>query len=117
MKEGDVVLAALPQADGKNKLRPVLFLLSMSPFNDLLACAIISQTKHFCIDLHEVIAPGDIDFSRSGLKTASLIRGGLLAVLPGSKLKRSRGEVSVDRRNRLMTKLSLFLLPNTPNEP
>ncbi len=39
MKEGDVVLAALPQADGKSKLRPVLLLRRFPPpHSDFLVC-------------------------------------------------------------------------------
>jgi mRNA interferase MazF len=44
MKEGDVVLAALPQADGKSKLRPVLLLRQLlPPYNDFLVCGISTQ--------------------------------------------------------------------------
>jgi mRNA interferase MazF len=113
MKEGSALLAALPQADGRNKLRPVLFPQIMPPFNDFLVCAISSQTKHCYRELDEIIVPGDTDFSRSGLKPPSLIRGGFLAALPKSELQGHIGEVSMERRNRLLTKLSLFLLPNT----
>ena len=43
MKEGDVLLTELPQADGARKLRPVLFLRRMPPFQDFLVCGISSQ--------------------------------------------------------------------------
>jgi mRNA interferase MazF len=50
-------------------------------------------------------------FRTSGLKAASLIRLGYLAVLPRSEFKGRIGSVSAARRNRLLTKLSDFLLP------
>ncbi len=44
MKEGDVVLAALPQLVGKTKLRPVLLLRQLlPPYNDFLVCGISTQ--------------------------------------------------------------------------
>jgi hypothetical protein len=36
MTEGDVLLAALPQSDGHVKLRPVICLREVPPFNDFL---------------------------------------------------------------------------------
>ena len=36
MKEGDVILTPLPQADGKIKNRPAIFLREMPPFQDIL---------------------------------------------------------------------------------
>jgi len=36
MKEGDVLLASLPQRDGTLKDRPALFLQRMPPFQDFL---------------------------------------------------------------------------------
>jgi mRNA interferase MazF len=43
MKSGDIVLASLPQADGKTKLRPALVLKQMLPYKDLLVCGISTQ--------------------------------------------------------------------------
>jgi mRNA interferase MazF len=40
MKEGNVILASLPQADGQIKKRPALFLREMPPFKDALVCGI-----------------------------------------------------------------------------
>jgi len=43
MKEGDVVLTPLPQADGAMKNRPAIVLRVMPPFGDRLVCGVSSQ--------------------------------------------------------------------------
>lgn len=55
MKEGDILLATLPQADGTVKLRPVLFLHRMPPFQDFLVCGISTQLQQFVPELNELI--------------------------------------------------------------
>jgi len=111
MKEGDVLLASLAQGDGTFKDRPALFLKRMPPFQDFLVCGISSQIQQAVPELDETIMPTDVDFRTSGLKAASLIRLGYLAVLPRSAVKGRIGSVSGARRNRLLTRLSEFLLP------
>jgi mRNA interferase MazF len=111
VKESDVLLASLPQGDGTLKDRPVLFLKSMPPFQDYLVCGISTQMQQAVPELDETIVPTDDDFRSSGLKAASLIRLGYLAVLPRSELKGRIGSVSAARRNRLLARLSDFLRP------
>lgn len=111
MKEGDVLLATLVQGDGTLKDRPTLFLKRMPPFQDFLVCGISTQVQQAVPDLDETISPTDADFRTSGLKAASLIRLGYLAVLPRSEFKGRIGSVSATRRQRLLTKLSNFLRP------
>lgn len=111
MKEGDVVLASLLQRDGTFKDRPTLFLKRMPPFQDCLVCGISTQIQQAVPNLDETITPADSDFRTSGLRAASLIRLGYLAVLPRSELKGRIGTVSTERRNRLLTRLSDFLRP------
>jgi len=43
MKEGDVVLAPFPQADGRIKNRPGVVLREVPPFGDLLICGVSAQ--------------------------------------------------------------------------
>ena len=112
MKEGDILLASLVQGDGTVKDRPTLFLSRMPPFQDFLVCGISSQTQQAVPDFDETIVPTDPDFRTSGLKAASLIRLGYLAVLPRSEFKGRIGSVSAARRKRLLTKLSDFLRPS-----
>ncbi|MBE2202264.1 MAG: type II toxin-antitoxin system PemK/MazF family toxin [Anaerolinea sp.] len=45
MKQGDIVLTPLPQANGQVKNRPALFLRVMPPFNDALVCGISTQLR------------------------------------------------------------------------
>ncbi|HBL30455.1 MAG TPA: transcriptional regulator [Acidobacteria bacterium] len=111
MREGDVLLASLRQGNGVVKDRPVLFLRRIPPFEDLLVCGISSQLQQAVPELDETIAPPDSDFRTSGLKAASLIRLGYLAVLSRSELKGRIGSVSTARRHRLLTRLSDFLRP------
>jgi hypothetical protein len=65
MKEGDVLLAALRQADGQVKDRPVLFLKRMPPFQDLLVCGVSTQIPHQVEGFDELIRPDDADFRTS----------------------------------------------------
>jgi len=111
MKEGDVLLAPLLQGDGTLKDRPALCLTRMPPFQDFLVCGISTQIQQAVPDFDETIAPADADFRTSGLKAASLIRLGYLAVLPRSEFKGRIGSVSAARRRRLLTRLSNFLRP------
>ena len=111
MKEGDILLAPLLQGDGTFKDRPALFLKRMPPFQDFLVCGISTQLQQAVPDFDETIGPVDADFRTSGLKAASLIRLGYLAVLPRTEFKGRIGSVSGARRKRLLTKLSDFLRP------
>jgi mRNA interferase MazF len=111
MKECDVLLASLPQGDGRFKDRPVLFLKRMPPFDDFLVCGISTQLQQAVPELDDTILPNDADFRTSGLKAASLIRLGYLAVLPRADFKGRLGSVSVARSNRLLLRLSEFLRP------
>ena len=67
MKSGDIVLASLPQADGKTKLRPALVLKQMLPYKDLLVCGISTQINQEVLGFDEIINANDIDFIESGL--------------------------------------------------
>ena len=110
MKEGDVLLTALRQADGTVKDRPVLFLKQMPPFQDFLVCGISTQLVQPG-ELEEMISSNDPDFRTSGLKAASLVRLGYLAVLPRAEFKGRIGSVSSGRRIRLLSILAEFLRP------
>jgi len=43
MKEGDVVLTPIPQANGIVKNRPAIILREMPPYRDFLVCGISTQ--------------------------------------------------------------------------
>jgi mRNA interferase MazF len=111
MKEADLVLTPVPQADGKIKLRPALFLRKMPGiYSDALVCGVSTQI-HLCVPkFDEVVSPHDNDFLTTGLLKESLIRLGYLAVIPANKIAGSIGNISRERKRRLLHKLSEYLL-------
>ncbi|MBA3786642.1 MAG: transcriptional regulator [Acidobacteria bacterium] len=109
MKEVDVILALLPQANGTMKRRPAIVLREMPPFKDFLICGVISQLYHEVENFDELITPSNADFVSSGLKTESLIRLGFLTVLSRQDIIGSIGSVSAERHRRLLEKLSRYL--------
>ncbi|MBK8315989.1 MAG: type II toxin-antitoxin system PemK/MazF family toxin [Acidobacteria bacterium] len=109
MKEGDVVLTAIPQADGQVKNRPALFLREMPLFGDALVCGISSQFHQQVEGFDDLISRDDDDFLLSGLVQDSVIRLGFLALIPQSKIIGSIGTISQTRRKRLLKNLSDYL--------
>ena len=110
MKEGDVVLTPLPQADGQVKNRPAVVLRNMPPHGDLLVCGVSTQLHQQVAGFDDTIKPGDPDFAMSGLKAPSLIRLGFLVVLPASSFLGSIGSVTPERHRRLLQRLSEHLV-------
>ncbi|HEY0511846.1 MAG TPA: type II toxin-antitoxin system PemK/MazF family toxin [Thermoanaerobaculia bacterium] len=108
MKEGDVALAVLPQADRQTKSRPIIVLREM-PQHDFLVCGVSTQLHHRVDSFDELIGPGDPDFQASGLLAKSLIRLGFLAVLPRNQIAGAIGAVSPGRHDRLLRILSEYL--------
>lgn len=80
MKEGDVVFTPVPQANGAVKNRPAVILRGLPPYKDFLVCGVSTQLLQLITGFDEVISPADADFASSGLKSASVIRLGFLAV-------------------------------------
>ena len=109
MKEGDVVVIPLPQADGQVKSRPAIILREMPPFRDVLICGVSTRLQQVVKDFDEVISRSDADFGASGLREESLIRLGFLVVIPRSKIVGSIGSISSERHKRLLQKLSEYL--------
>ena len=110
MKEGDVVIVAIPQANGMIKNRPTIVLREMPPFQDMLVCGVSSQLHQEVKDFDETIAPTDDDFVASSLAGKSLIRLGFLTVVPQSQILGVIGSVSSTRHRRLLKKLSDYLI-------
>lgn len=109
MKEGDIVLTLLPQADGKSKLRPAIALRFMPPFNDFLVCGVSSQLHQQVKDFDDIIDINDNDFKQCGLLQPSLIRLGFLAVLPMKSITGNIGSISALRHKKLLKNLSEYL--------
>lgn len=110
MKEGDVVLTPVPQADRKLKNRPAIILREMPSYGDLLVCGVSTQLKHYIKDFDDIISSTDKDFKPSGLLSKSLIRLSFLAVLPRSSIIGSIGSISPKRHKRLLKSLSDYLM-------
>jgi mRNA interferase MazF len=113
MKEGDIVLALLPQADGRIKNRPAVVLRGMPGFGDLLVCGISTQLRQQVAGFDEIIESSHPDFATSGLKAPSLIRLGFLTVLPVNRFLGVIGSISSERHQRLLSRLSGHLHPIT----
>ena len=109
MKESDVVIVAMPQADGSVKNRPAIILRAMPPFQDMLVCGVSSQLRQEVKDFDEIISPTDSDFAVSSLVGKSLIRLGFLTVVPQSQIVGVIGSISPARHQRLLEKLSSYL--------
>lgn len=110
MKEADIILTPIMQADGQVKNRPALFLREMPPFNDALVCGISTQLQQQVAGFDEIIEQQDSDFSISGLVADSLIRLGFLAVIPRNKIIGNIGSIAAARHKRLLENLSNYLI-------
>ena len=93
----------------RKKLRPVLCLAKMPPFEDLLVCGVSTQLHQAVAEFDEIVESGDSDFAGSGLKAASVIRLGYLAVLPPKEFTGRLGGVAQERVKRLRSNLAKFL--------
>lgn len=109
MKEGEIILANLPQSDGNFKLRPVLVLKQLPGFNDYLVCGISTQLHHLVKDFDELIDEKTSHFSQTGLRQSSIIRLGFLAVIPGNKIPGSIGRINTSFHQKLLERLAKYL--------
>ena len=57
-------------------------------------------------EFDEIVREEDLDFANSGLKAASVIRVGRLAVVEADVLLGAAGEIATDRLLRIKTRLS-----------
>ena len=109
MTPGDIGISALPQADGRIKLRPLAVLSEIPGHGDLLVCGITSQMWNFAEGFDVALRKGEPDFEKSGLKKDSIFRLGHLTVLHMSKVSGSIGMLSDELLNKLIANLSAHL--------
>ena len=114
MKEADIVLTPIPQADGVIKNRPAIILREMPPYRDFLVCGVSTQLDKEVKGFDEVISDTDEDFQSSGLRTSSLVRLGFLALLPSRQIIGAIGSISSTRHGKLLKTLSDYLIMNRP---
>ena len=105
-----MIVAAIPQADGTIKKRPLIVLRKLPPYDDLLVCGVSKQLQQEAVGFDEIISPSDSDFATSGLKSESLIRLGFLAVLPSHSVAGAVGSIAPERHRRLLQTLSDYLV-------
>ena len=65
--------------------------------------------RHYVPEFDEIVSEEDLDFATSGLKVASVIRVGRLAVVEADVLLGAAGEIATDRLRRIKTRLSQWL--------
>jgi mRNA interferase MazF len=109
---GQIVLFKFPQTDQLDaKLRPALLIGRLpGQFGDWLICMISSQLRHYVEGFDEIIDQAATDFPASGLKAASVVRVGRLAVVDESILVGSIGEIAPERLRRVKNGLANWLL-------
>ncbi|RUT06006.1 hypothetical protein DSM106972_032120 [Dulcicalothrix desertica PCC 7102] len=113
MREGNIIITSILQANGEIKNRPVLVLREMPKFQDFLVCGVSAQLKQYTPNFDEIISPGDDDFQASGLVRASVIRLTFLAVVYRNIVTGSIGTISSERHQRLLYNLSQYLVQET----
>lgn len=108
---GQVVLFRFPQTDlAEGKLRPALLLGKLpGPHHDWLICMVSSQLHQAIPEFDEIILDDDADFLESGLKAASVIRIGRIAVVEEDILLGAIGQIGPERLQRMKTRLGKWL--------
>ncbi len=109
MKEGDVVLTPVPQADGSVKNRPAILRREFPPYKDFLVCGVSTQLHQEVKGFDEIVSSSDPDFAASGLKSESLIRLGFLAMVPRARIAGSIGAISSQRHKKILKTLADYL--------
>ena len=108
---GQLGLLRLPQADlTPGKLRPVLLIAQVpGRHGDWLVCRVTSQLHQAVSGFDDVITPAAADFVQSGLKVASVVRVGRLAVVEAELVQGVLGAVSSDRLRQVRLRLGEWL--------
>jgi mRNA interferase MazF len=107
--EGAICLIPIPQADGKQKIRPVLLLKQFPPFNDYLVCGISTQIQQFVGGFEELLPYQSPDFGMTGLRESSLIRLGYLSMIEKNKIPGVIGRIPKTLWESLLFRLASFL--------
>ena len=109
---GQIVLFQFPRVNlEKGKLRPALLLGRLpGEYDDLLLCMVSAQLRHCVVGFDEIIRRADSDFAKSGLKMSSVIRVGRLAVVEGTMIVGTIGQISPERLNSIRNSLTEWLV-------
>lgn len=104
---GEVALFPFPHTDlARGKLRPCLLLGKLpGDYDDWLICMLSTQLRHYVSGFDEIIQPADADYETSGLKSASVVRVGRLAVVDEALLLGATGKIGSERLQRIKIRL------------
>lgn len=94
MKQGDICLTSLQQADGETKLRPVLLITKLPGYGDWLVCGISSQLNKLVDDWDVLLEKEDPTFKETGLKKSSIVRLSFIASIPSVSITGHIGCIS-----------------------
>ena len=93
------------------KLRPALLLGKLpGDYDDWVICMISSQTRQYIPQFDEMIQEADSDFAQSGLKSASVIRVGRLAVVESRVLLGAISQISPEGLQRIKNHLAAWTM-------
>ena len=110
MKESDVILTPLSQADEELKYRPAIILREMPiPYRDILVCGVSTRLNQYIHGFDDIISVTDSDFALSGLRAESLIQLNFLGVIPRRLVRGTIGSISEERHERLLRRLIDYL--------
>lgn len=110
MKEGQIILAELAQANGIPKRRPALLLREMPGYGDYLVCGLSTQLRQYVSGFDEIMQPD----ATNGLRVTSLVRLGFLSVVPGSQILGSIGHIPETLHEDLLRRLADHLTNTAP---
>ena len=110
-RAGQVAIGRFPTvALSPGKPRPVVLLARVpGAYEDWQVCMVSSQLERGVQGFAEVVDPGHDDFDASGLRVASVIRVGRLAVVPVDVLIGAIGEIGAARLRRVRAALAEWI--------
>ena len=107
-KKGKIVLIPFPFTDlSASKVRPAVIVSNFAQGEDIIV-AFISSVKNNLQKTDIVLNSNDKDFSKTGLKTDSVIKTGKLATLDKKIILGEMGEVSIEIEREINKKIKIL---------
>ncbi len=108
MKERDVIVVYLKDAEGQLKLRPAVCLQQLPHnYHAFIACGLTTRLQYCVAGFDEIVTPQDDNLRQ--LRETSLIRLGFLSQIQIGEIVGYIGSISEERHKRLLKKLSEYL--------
>ena len=112
MRERDVILIYLKEAQGQLKLRPAVCLRQLPHnYHAFIVCGLTTQLQYCVTGFDEIVTPQDDNLAQ--LRETSLIRLGFLSQIQIGEIVGRIGSISEERHKRLLKKLSDYLKKQT----